>query len=243
MNVALTAGGRIAGLYAEEAGTTVKALVSVRDETMLARVIAAARGAGAEQIAVVGGSEVRRACGADVDVVIGESASGAENLLQALRIWPDDEPLLLMTTDLPYIDARSLRAFIEAAPSGMLSMPIATTAAFDARFPDAPPYGITLGGERVVNGGAFLFPAGSAEMAATVATQFFDARKSPWRMASMLGLSLALRFATGRLSIAALEREAERRLKVPTRAVRNAPPELCFDADRVEEYRYANARP
>ena len=51
------------------------------------------------------------------------------------------------------------------------------------------PVGITLG-ERVVNDGAFLFPAGYAG-SDRVATKFFDARKSPRKMAAVLGASLA----------------------------------------------------
>lgn len=238
MNVVMTAGGRIAGTYADECGTTVKALVEIRGRSMLARTIDAASGAGATQIAVVGGDAVRAACGASVDVVIGEGESGSENLLRALRIWPGDEPLLLLTTDLPYANAEALRAFLDAAPDDALAMPLTTPALFDARFPGAPLVGITLGGERVVNGGAFLFPPGVAERAAGIATRFFDARKSPWAMASVLGLSLAFRFATKRLTVAALEEEAPRRFGVPIKAVRACAPELCFDADTIEDYRY-----
>ncbi len=241
MNVVMTAGGRIAGAYAEESGTTVKALVEVRGATMLARGVDAARGAGATRIAVVGGDAVRAACGASVDVVIGESESGSENLLRALRIWPEDEPLLLLTTDLPYTNAEALRAFLDAAPNDALAMPLTTPALFDARFPGAPPVGIALGRERVVNGGAFLFPPDVAERAAVTATRFFEARKSPWAMASVLGLSLAFRFATKRLTVAVLEEEAPRRFGVAIKAVRECAPELCFDADTVEDYRFVVA--
>ena len=237
----MTAGGRIGGAYAAEAGTTVKALAAVRGQTMLARAIAAARGAGATKIAVVGGEAVRAACGDAVERVIADSVSGSENLLRALRAWPSDEPLLLLTTDLPYVVAGSLRAFLGAAPVDALAMPVGTPAQFEARFPGAPPFGITLGGERVVNGGAFLFPPGYADRIATLSTRFFEARKSPWKMAAILGLSLAARFATRRLTIAALEDEAPRRFGIAIKAVRNSAPELCFDADTVEEFRYVVA--
>ena len=242
MNVVMTAGGRIGGAYVAEAGTTVKALAEVRGRTMLERAVAAARGAGATRIAVVGGDEVRAACGAAVDVVLPESASGAENLTRALRAWPADEPLLFLTTDLPYVTAGALAAFLDAAPADALAMPIATPEAFYARFPDAPPFGITLGGERVVNGGAFRFPAGQAERVIAIATRFFDARKSPWKMASLLGATLAWRFATKRLSVGGLEEAAPRRFGITVKAVRRSAPELCYDADTVEEYRYAAGR-
>jgi len=234
----MTAGGRIDGAYAMEAGTTVKALVDVRGRTMLARAIAAARGAGGSKIAVVGGDEVRAACGASVDVVVPESARGAENVTRALRTWPTDEPLLFLTTDLPYISAETLAAFVTAAPDDALAMPLATPDAFYARFPGAPPVGITLGDERVVNGGAFLFPAGYAELVIEIAAKVFDARKSPWKMAAVLGASLAWRFATKRLTVSGLEEAAPRRFGIAIKAVRACAPELCFDADSVEDYRY-----
>lgn len=239
MNVVMTAGGRIAGDYAAEAGTTVKALAGVRGRTMLERAVEAARGAGATKLAVVGGDDVRAACGAAVEAVVPESASGAENLVRALRVWPADEPLLFLTTDLPYITAEAVGAFLAAAPDDALAMPVATPDAFYARFPGAPPFGITLGGERVVNGGAFLFPPGHTERVVGIATRFFDARKSPWKMASLLGASLAWQFATGRLTIGALEEAAPRRFGVTVKAVRESAPELCYDADTAEEYRYA----
>jgi len=236
----MTAGGRIDGTYAAEAGTTVKALVEVRGETMLSRGIAAAHGAGGTKIAVVGGDQVRAACGATVDVVVPESESGAENITRALRTWPGDEPLLFLTTDLPYVSTGALAAFLAAAPNDALAMPLATPDAFYARFPGAPPVGITLGGERVVNGGAFLFPAGYAELVIGAATKFFDARKSPWKMAALLGASLAWRFATKRLTVSGLEEAAPRRFGVAIKAVRQCAPELCFDADTVEDYRYVS---
>lgn len=243
MNVVMTAGGRISGAYAGEAGTAIKALVEIRGTTMLARAIDAARGAGAVRIAVVGGTAVREACGDAVERVVDESESGSENLLRALRTWPPDEGLLLLTTDLPYATADALRAFLDAAPRDALAMPVAAPEQFYARFPDAPPFGITLAHERVVNGGAFLLPPGYAERVADLATRFFDARKSPWKMARVLGASLATRFATKRLSIDALEEEAPRRFGMAVKAVRGCAPELCYDADTVEEYRYAAARP
>jgi hypothetical protein len=110
-------------------------------------------------------------------------------------------------------------------------------------FPGAPPFGILLANERVVNGGAFAIPAGIAPRIAAVAATFFAARKSRLAMARLLGAALTLRYLTGRLSIEVLEAYASRALGVAARAIRHAAPELGFDADLVEEYEYACARP
>jgi CTP:molybdopterin cytidylyltransferase MocA len=237
----ITAGGRVDAAYARLAGTDVKALASVRGTTMLDRIIAALRGAGVTRIAVVGGSSVRKASAGRVERLIDESESGSENVLRALRAWPDDDddPLLYATSDLPYVTAEAVADFATRARAGAIAIALAEHAAFTARFPDAPPFGIELARERVVNGGIFSLPCGSRARVAELATQFFRARKAPWRMATLVSPIAVLRWSTGRLSIAQLEAEAERAVKLPAQAVRGCAPELAFDADTVAEYQYA----
>jgi GTP:adenosylcobinamide-phosphate guanylyltransferase len=243
VNAVITAGGRVDDEYARAAGTGVKALAPVRGETMLARTIAALRGAGVKRIAVVGGEDVRRACEASVDEVIPEKPRGSENIIAALRAWPQyREPLIYATSDMPYVAAGAVGDFISRSPSGHFTLSLCEFGAFIERFPEAPSgFGIKLAGERVVNGGLFVIPAGSGESLAGLAAQFFDARKQPWRMVRLINPAAALRFAFGRLSIAHLEVEATRIGGLPATAVRNCAPELGYDADNVAEYEYAIA--
>jgi GTP:adenosylcobinamide-phosphate guanylyltransferase len=239
MNAVITAGARVDAEFADRIGTPVKALARVGGRTLLAASIEAARQTGATQIAVVGGSEVREACAGSVDAIIDESESGAANLQRALHAWDDGAPLLYMTSDMPFIGSAVLREFIEAVPSGALALPITASRDFERRFPGAPPFGIEIGGERIVNGGAFWMPAGAAPAVEDLAMRFFDARKSVTRMALLLGPVLALQFALRRLTIAALENQARRRLGIPAVAIRGASPDLAYDIDTLDEYTYA----
>ncbi len=239
MKAVITAGGRIDGEFARAAGTAVKALAPVRGATMLQRMIEALRAAGVSEIAVVGGEEVRAACGSSIDRFVGESPSGSENLLRALRAWPDHERLLYATSDLPYVTAAAARDFIDRVGSGTLAVALAEFAEYAARFPDAPATGITLGRERVVNGGLFSIPQGATEKLSAIATRFFEARKRPWRMASLVGPSVLIRFLSGRLRVSDLETMALHALQVPAQALRGCAPELAFDVDTADEYRYA----
>jgi GTP:adenosylcobinamide-phosphate guanylyltransferase len=241
MKAVITAGGRISGDYAREAGTTIKALVRVRGVTMLEAVMDALRGAGASRIAVVGGDEVREACAGRVERIVDEAISGTENLVRALRAWPDDgEPLLYATSDMPYVSAQTVAAFLERIPDGHLALPLAEHDAFVKRFPDAPPCGITLAGERVVNGDVFYVPGRLVRRVETVAKRFFDARKNPWQMAQLVSPRIMVRFLFRRLGIGHLEAHAQRVLDSPAIAVRDCPPELAFDADTVADYRYVS---
>jgi GTP:adenosylcobinamide-phosphate guanylyltransferase len=237
----ITAGGRIDGLFAQAAGTHVKALAPVRGATMLQRMIEALRAANVSEIAVVGGDEVRVACGSAIDRFVDESPSGSENLLRALRAWPDNQRLLYATSDLPYVTSAAINDFVDRVGHGTLAVALAEFSEYGARFPNAPPTGITLAGERVVNGGLFSIPHGATEKLAATATRFFEARKRPWRMASLVGPSVLIRFLSGRLRVADLEAMALHVLQVPAQALRGCAPELAFDVDTVDEYHYACA--
>ena len=241
MRAVITAGGFVDDAFAAAAGARIKALAPIRNRTMLDRAIGAIAGCGIADIALIGAPEVQATCDGRVRGIDARE-SGSENVLLALNAWPDDEPLLYLTSDMPYITVEALRAFIERTPPNALSMPLTEYDAFVQRFPDAPPFGITLAGERVVNGGAFIIPAGARDRITKLATTMFEARKAPWKMATLVGPLFLLRFALKRLSIADLERQAQRILGIPAVGVRNAAPELAYDADVVEEYRYACER-
>lgn len=244
MKAVVTAGGRITGEYAREARTTVKALVSVHGVTMLDRILDALRAAGATRIAVVGGSEVREACSHRVERIVDEARSGAENLVRALRAWPEDgEPLLYATSDMPYVTAAAVRDFLDRVPLDHVALPLAEFGEFMRRFPGAPPCGITLAGQCVVNGDVFFIPSGLLERVETIAARFFEARKYPWQMARLVSPRMLVRFLFRRLGIWHLEAHAHRVLGAPAIAVRNCPPELAFDADTLADYRYVSAHP
>lgn len=240
MKAVITAGAPIDGEFARLAQTRLKALAPVGGKTMLDRTIDALRGAGAGPIAVVGNDEVQRAIEDRVEKKIADRGTGAQNVLAALDAWPEDgEPLLYVTCDMPFVQSAHIAAFLRRVPREALAMPLAGIDAFRERFPGAPPFGITLAGETVVNGGIFYIPSGSSQRIRSFATALFDARKAPWKMASIAGPSLLLKFAIKRLSIETLEARARMLLGIAVVAIRGAAPELAYDADVADEYRYA----
>lgn len=241
MKAVITAGGRVDADYARAAGTDVKALAPVRGQTMIARAIEALRGAGVTRIAIVGGDEVATACAALVERIVPEGASGSDNVLRALQAWPDDdgEALLYATSDMPYVTADAVSDFVARVPAGRIALALSEYDDFAARFPDTTGFGITLHGERVVNGGLFSLPAGSCARVASLATRLFEARKQPWRMATLVSPVLVARLAVGRLGIAHIEDLAQKLVGVPAAGVRRCAPELAYDADTATEYAYA----
>lgn len=238
---AVTAGGRVDGAFAARIGTEVKALAPWRDGTLLDAAIAAARGAGATKVAVVGPAAVLERCEGLADERIPERATGEENLRAALESAGGDA-LLFLTSDMPFVDAAAAIAFLERARGADIAMPLAEIPDYEAAFPGSPPHVTTIGSERVAGGSTFYFGPGVAPQVQQVATRLFTARKSVWAMARLLGPALLALFALRRLRIEDVERRAEHVFGLRARAVRNAPPELCYDVDSLEDYEYALER-
>lgn len=240
MKAVVTAGGIAGGAFSEAAGTPVKALAPVRGAPMLDTVLSALRDAGADRIALVAGPEVRRRYAERVERIVDASTSGGANILRALRAWPEDGgPLLYATCDMPYVTAAAVRDFVARTPQDALAVGLTPGTSYAARFPGAPSFGITLGGEHVVNGGVFFVPTGGAERVERIAAPFFDARKRPWRMASLIGIGTVWRLVTRTLRVGDLEAKASSVLGMRAVATRDCAPELAFDVDTVADYRYA----
>ena len=238
IHAVITAGGRVDGDFAAAIGSPIKALAPLGGATLLDRSIDAARGAGVARIAVVGGSEVRAHCDARVEKVIDAAENGGENILRALDAWPG-EPLLFLTSDIPFVEAGALRGFLERSAAYAITMPLAAAHAYATRFPGAPEHTVALGGERVANGNTFYLAPAAIDPVRSWATRFFAARKSLIGMAVLLGPALLLRFATRSLTLGAIERKASRTLGVSAAAIRDADPGLCYDVDTLDDYRYA----
>lgn len=242
MRAVITAGGPIDGAYARLAGTNRKALAPVRGRPLIAYALHALASNGITDVAVVGNGDVADACAEWNVRMIDDAGSGSANILRALDAWPGDDGLLYLTCDMPYIDEAALRWVLDRIDPRALAMPVAEHHAYVRRFPGAPEAGIVLAGERVVNGGVFHIPGGARDRMRSLATAMFEARKAPWKMATVAGPLTLLRFAFGRASVAALEARAARVLNLPVAALRGAPPELAFDADDEHDYAYALER-
>jgi hypothetical protein len=236
----ITAGGRVGPEFAAAIGTDIKALAPLGDGRLIDSAIRAARALDVEAIAVVGGPEVHAYCAGRVDLVVDAAEDGVENIRRALTAF-DFERLLYLTSDIPFVDGPGLADFIARSDGGAVTMALGDANVYDAAFPGAPPHTVTLGKERLANGSVFAISRPALEPLERVAGRFFRARKSLPRLALLLGPALCIRFATKRLSLAAVETRAQRLLGVSARAIRDCSPGLCYDVDDLADWAYAHS--
>jgi CTP:molybdopterin cytidylyltransferase MocA len=237
----VTSGGRVDGAFAAAIGTPIKALAPLGAGVLIDPVLAALRGAGIEEIAVVGGAEVAAHLAGSAVRLIDATENGAANVARALEAWEDGD-VIVAASDLPFVDADALASFLAASEPFALTMPLATAEAYASAYPGAPAHVTDVGGERVANGSVFFVAEASVGPLRAVAGRFFEQRKSLIGMARLLGPDLLLRFVFRRLHVADIERRARTALGVDAVAIRDAAPALCYDIDTLDDYRYACAR-
>ncbi len=250
LDVALPAGGRVTGEFARQAGTDIKALIRLDADgpTILEHTMTTLRATGrVGRIVVVGPEAVlsqARALGADG--VVAEGATGPENILRGLAWLGESGTLaarvLVVTTDLPFLTPQSVRRFLAACPPDAdVAIPIVTQQAYEARFPGSPNTFARLRDGAFTLGCVFLLEPRLLLQNRARLERLFAARKSQWRMVSLVGLPTLLRWMTGRLAVAHIVARAGAILGCRGAAVLDAPPELAFDIDLPEDFAHARS--
>jgi hypothetical protein len=183
------------------------------------------------------------------DAVLPEADSSPGNVLRGLAWLREDDKregetssgrVLVVTTDLPFLTPRAILDFLSACPEEAdVCVPLLRREAFEARFPASPiTYARLRDGERTM-ACAFLVNPAAIEANRVHLEKIFAARKSEIAMARLLGFPFVARYLTRRLTVAQVERRCGEILGCRGAAVIGAAPELAFDIDRPEEYRYA----
>jgi len=226
IDVILPAGGRISGELAEETGVEVKALIPVCGQTVLERTLDILRATGrVDRAVVVGPDEIAKHPAAKLaDAVLPEGGStGPANIMQGIEWLKGSESgnrVLMITTDLPFITPQAISTFLDSCPTSVNEY---------VRLRDGE---WTMGCSYLVNPEALVRNRDHIE-------RVFAARKSQIAMVRLLGIMFILRFITRTLAIPHIERRCVQMLGCSGAGIRESPPELAFDIDDIEEYRYA----
>ena len=187
---------------ADYAGVADKAMIEIGGRTMLARVVAALRVAGAGRIAVVVSSDAVRAAAERLGVELiaaaaGPSASAARGFAAL------GAPLLVTTADHALLEPDWITRFIADVPADadvavllarrdVIERAVPETKRTYLRFADGAWSGCNL----------FYLATPGATAAIDLWQRVEADRKRPWRIVGRLGPRLLWRYLTGRLTLA-----------------------------------------
>lgn len=250
LDAVLPAGGRIHGTFAEETGAEVKALIELGGASVIERTVDTLRSTGfVRKVVVIGPDELAShpsVASADAVLHSDPSNSGPTNILRGLD-WLREanggrqaDRVLVVTTDLPFLTPGAISGFLYACPADAdICVPLVAREEFESAYPGSSNFYVKLRDGEWTIGCAFLVNPAAIERNRDVIERVFEARKSQLRMARLLGLSLILRFLTGRLTVPLIEKRCRQILGCTACPVRGCSPALAFDIDTPEEYRYA----
>jgi hypothetical protein len=153
------------------------------------------------------------------------------------------ERVLILTTDLPFLTADAIGGFLDACPPGLdLCVPVLNREEFEARFSRSHSRYVHLRDGEWMIGCAFLINPAAIMRNQTMVQRVFAARRSQIGMARLLGPLFILRFLTRRLTVRQIENKCLELLGCTGGAVRGCAPDLAFDIDYPQDYRYAVMR-
>lgn len=243
LKLIITAGGELPRGLDGQGHPPSKALLPLGPERLLDRAIAAARELlRPEQIAVVGDEQVRAHLPSGISHVPA-GAGMVDNLQRGFEHHGGaDHNYLVLSSDLPFLTPRALQSFMENARHyGELAVPVVTREDFLARFPGAPNRFERVDGRELTMGSVFYFSGPLLRANLPLLRDFTKYRKSPLRLAVLLGFEVLWGFITKSITLDALERRASALTGGTVRAVPGSAAELAYDIDTADDYNFARS--
>lgn len=218
-----------------------KALIDMGGKTMLERVVAALHDSSYVEDVIVVGLEPEMVAGltfARPVEFLPDHGGMVSNMLGGLewltRNRPGSDIVLGCSADIPTITGRVVDEFVEACrpwDKGVYYN-FVTRARLEERFPNSRRTYSRYGDIEAAGGDMVIARVDVALRNRPLLESVTAARKQPWRVASVVGLPMLLKFLFRRVTIPDIEATATRALGAPVKIILDGPPELAMDADK-----------
>ncbi|MGX7896287.1 nucleotidyltransferase family protein [Tsuneonella sp. HG222] len=216
-------------------GVPHKVLAVVEGETLLARVVAAARDFGAPEIAVSANHPAVEAEARRLGATLLPTARGpSESVAIALERYA--APLLVTTADHALLRPEWLRALVAGTPPAAdVSLMLARRAAVEAAAPEGRRTWLTMADGQWSGCNLFLLSSANAGRAIATWRQVEADRKRPWRIAVRLGLSTLWSYWRGKLTMAQAIARLGERIDVTAALVEASDGRAAIDVDKPDD--------
>jgi GTP:adenosylcobinamide-phosphate guanylyltransferase len=182
-------------------GVPHKALITLGGQTLLARVVGALRGAGADRI-VVSTNDADVAAAATALAVEVMPAAGSPSLSVAEAVASLSAPLLVTTSDHALLQAEWITRFLADAPADCdIAALLAPEDAVRAAAPQTERTYLRFADGRYSGCNLFLLRTAGAMPVIRFWRRVEAERKHPWRIAAMIGPSMLLGFLSRRFTL------------------------------------------
>ena len=219
-----------------------KALIKIKNKYMLEYVLDTLHNVKTiEKIAVVGAKEkLEEVLGHKIDYIIEGTDSIVDNVIKALELFPGEKEMLVLTCDIPMITVEAIEHFmLESKESGAdLCYSIVDKKLNDERYPEVKRTYVKLKEGQFTGGNAFYLNPEIKDKVKDFFEKILENRKSPTKMAGILGFGFLLRLALGILTINAIKKKVNKLLNINAAVVISPFPEIGNDVDKISDLEF-----
>lgn len=219
-----------------------KALLRLKNKYMIEYIIDTLRRSSMiDKIAVVGPKDqLTPILEGKVDYIIESTDSIVTNGLMALEYFEGDSQVLIATSDIPMLTVEALEDFIHQALNAKadLCYSVVDKKINDKKYPEVKRTYARLWEGQFTGGNIFLFNPAAKDKCKDFIEQMLEYRKSPAKMAMVLGFGFLIRLALGVLTINAVQRKCEKLLGIKAAVVISEYPEVGNDVDKISDIQF-----
>lgn len=246
VNVILLAGAANTGPLKDVSPVTNEALIDIGGKPMVQYVIDGLRQSKeVKRIAIVAppGELEPHVTGENLEFVP-SAGHIIDNIVNAYRVLPKDEQLLIATCDIPLINGEIIDGLIALCrqKAADIYYPIVEKNVGEQKYPYVKRTYVNLREGVFTGGNLFLVNPAVVEATAPRARAFLDYRKKPLKMVTLLGVSFLLRYLLFRnLTLAELEKKVSDMWALRGAVVICPWPEVGIDVDKPSDLQLARA--
>ncbi|MGB9866619.1 MAG: nucleotidyltransferase family protein [Bacillota bacterium] len=236
------AGRRNDGKLKEAApGCEWEALIDIGQKPMVSYVVEALQGAIDGRICIVGPRETQAVCNGVYVVPPGPTL--VDNILLGLEALPGSQWVLLATCDIPMLTARSVKDFLDRCfqVKADFYYPIVLKEDAESRYPGVKRTYVRTRDGTFTGGNLMLATPAVIRSCARQAEDFIRFRKSPVKLATLVGPVFLVKFAFNLLTVAELEHKISSMFNAVGRAVQTPYAEIGVDVDKPDDLELARS--
>ncbi|MBT9138706.1 MAG: 2-phospho-L-lactate guanylyltransferase [Syntrophomonadaceae bacterium] len=242
-DVVILAGGGKEKELIEYTGLPNKAFIPIHGKPMLAYVLEALKKTGeVGRVVVVGPiKELAPLIERYGIIAVPEARNVPENLRNGVAVLQPRAHFLIVAADLPFLKAEAVSSFIKQCKPYEWDFyyPIVSKEDNERRFPGVKRTYVKLRDGTFTGGNLFLLNPASLNNALSRLEQVFSLRKSPIKLAGLLGSKFIFRFILRQLTLSELEARFSVLFALSGKAVVTSFPEIGTDVDKPSDLELA----
>ncbi len=239
LDAVVLAGAKNNGQLSKISKEEYEALIKINNKSMIEHVIDTLKEVELiDNIIVVGPDSIDQST---VDKFVHSQDSLVENINLGLQMSQSPYTLIL-TSDIPLVTADAILDFLAKCEDDRAAFyyPIIPKQFVEISFPNSNKTYFTLDEGSFTGGNIFLVNGDVLLQLKPILDNVIKWRKSPWKLAYLLGFKFIIKLLSGSLSIELIEAEIIKLTNYKGRAIISDYPELGFDIDKIEQFKFLN---